>query len=217
MSADRPDSARRGTLRSPLAVTLLFLFVGLALALTANVYQSRRSDRLEQEMASIRQDAQHQIAELREAQSALLEQDLLRVDQLSGELQKARGEILQQAKSDLTRSSSTLAKSVEKRHQEVLSQLSDLKSDLREDTGAKLTQVSQELERTDLELKRIESDVSVASSESAVDPKESAKPVSDSSGQQAAPLGKKKQIWSKLNPFNRGKKKQDSAVGNLAQ
>lgn len=217
MSEDRPSSVRGGTLRGPLVLTFLLLFLGIALALAGIAYQNRRSDRLEREIASIRQDAQHQIAELREAQSALLEQNLLRVDQLSDELQKTSGEILQQARSDLTRSNSNLAKSVEKRHQEVLSQLSDLRSDLREDTGAKLIQVSQELERTGLQLKRIDSDMSATTSGMAVDPRESAKPASDSGEQQATPPAKKKQIWSKLNPFSRNKKKQDSAVGNLVQ
>jgi hypothetical protein len=94
----------------------------------------------------------------------------------------------------------------------VVTQLSDLRSDLREDTASKLGQISSDLEKTGSELKRVASNLDVGSGKIASnDPPEPAPAVAHAelpAQEQPAPP-KKKQFWSKLNPFKYGKKKSE--------
>ena len=151
ISRDRPRS-RSYSMVVPL------LFLGVLLALAGNFYQFLRAERFEHDVELMQKSTQRQIADVKEAISGVLEQNLLRYDELSKQLQGATASTLEQARSEVKRSRSELAKTIDRRHQEVVTQLSDL-SDLREDTASKLGQISSDLEGTGSELKRVASNL----------------------------------------------------------
>src|SRR5579863_4510607 len=88
---------------SPQTLALWALFLGLLVSLSTNIRQDQKTQRLAQDLATLRQDNQKQIAALRDAQSASLEQDLLRLDQLTTQVQKTSEDEVQQAASLATR------------------------------------------------------------------------------------------------------------------
>jgi archaellum component FlaC len=202
--------------RSSLIVLLWLLCVGTTLGMAGNIYQFIRAQRLAQDVDSMQRNTQRQIADMKEAISGVLEQNLLRYDELSKQLQQVGSTTLEQAKSEVNRSRSEFAKTLDRRHQEVVSQLSDLRSDLRQDSSTKLSEISSNLERTDLELKRVVNDLDVVServgSSSGPQKTESVVPPAEPAAHdQSAPAAKKKQFWSRLNPFRSGKKKAEAA------
>lgn len=155
---------------------------------------------------------QRQVADVKEAISGVLEQNLLRYDELSKQLQGVTATTLEQARSEVKRSRTELARTIARRHQEVVTQLSDLRSDLREDTTSKLGQISSDLEKTGSELKRVASNLDVGSGKVASD--NSLEPTPAPALAHTEPLAheqlappKKKRFWSKLNPFKYGTKK----------
>src|ERR1700730_17585207 len=129
------------------AVVMLLLFLGMLLALAGNVYQLLRAERFEHEVELMQKSTQRQIADVKEAVSGVLEQNLLRYDELGKQLQGITATTLEQTRSEVKRTRSELAKTMERRHQEVVTQLSDLKSDLTDDRESKLGDVSTTLER----------------------------------------------------------------------
>jgi hypothetical protein len=191
------------------------LFLGMLLALAGNVYQFLRAERFEHDVDLMQKSTQRQIADVKEAVSGVLEQNLLRYDELSKQLQGVTATTLDQARSEVKRSRSELAKTMERRHQEMVTQLSDLRSDLREDTASKLGQISSDLERTGSELKRVASNLDAGSgkiaSNNSLEPKPapSVAHAEPPTQEQPAQTPKKKQFWSKLNPFKYGKKKSE--------
>ena len=99
---------------------LWLLLLGIALLFGGGVYQDQRANGLARNLASVRQDTQKQIAELRAAQTASLEQDLLRLDQLTAQVQTTSGDILRQSTLAADRTKAELASTVEQRHQEMI-------------------------------------------------------------------------------------------------
>ena len=73
---------------SPQTLALWALFLGFLVSLFANIRQDQKTERLALDLATLRQENQKQITVLRDAQSASLEQDLLRLDQLTTQVQK---------------------------------------------------------------------------------------------------------------------------------
>jgi methyl-accepting chemotaxis protein len=189
----------------------------MLLALAGNVYQFLRAERFEHDVELMQKSMQRQVADVKEAVSGVLEQNLLRYDELSKQLQGVTATTLEQARSEVKRSRSELARTIDRRHQEVVTQLSDLRSDLREDTASKLGQISSDLERTGSELKRVANNLDVASgkvaSNNPLDPTPApvvahAEPAAHKG---PAPAPRKKLFWSKLNPFKYGKKKPEES------
>jgi hypothetical protein len=150
-----------------------------------------------------------------------LEEDLLRLDQLTTQVQKATEDAREQATSLASRTRSELTKSVEERHQEMISTMSDLRADLRSQKNAAPGQPN-ELEKPDRDTPRLSSET--ASSRPARLQDSSSATTSLVSEQKTGeeppshPDAKKKRFWSRLNPFSRNKnKQQDSAVHGTAQ
>jgi hypothetical protein len=189
------------------AVATSLLLPGIVLALAGNVYQVIRQQRLEHELDLGHRSTERQIADVKEAVSGVLQQDLLRYDELTKQLQAISTTAVEQAKSEVKRNSSELAKTFARRHQDVLTQLSDLRSDLRQDTAFKLTQVSSDLQKTDSNLKRVVSELDtmkgkVESNSEELEEQLAAAPAARPEHELAP---KKKKFWSKLNPFSKMK------------
>jgi hypothetical protein len=209
-----PAHASRGPQKT---LILWLLFLGVVLSFCGNIYQDMRAQALAREIAIIRLDTQKQIGELRQAQTASLEQDLLRLDQLTEQLQKTNDDVLRESALAADRTKAELARTVEQRHQEMIRALSDIRSDLRANVNARQNQGPSDFKDANAQPERpvvetpvaIRTLVSNSSSQPALTP-------ADTSGEPAQPpgAGKKKQFWSKLNPF---KKKPATAATSTSQ
>ncbi len=160
MSADEPKRSHTGI--------IVLLFIGLAVALTANVYQFVRAEQVSRQVEQLRLSTQNQIAKLNDSATAALEENQQRLEALKNQVQGATAATLQQAKSEVRRTSSQLSHSLEQKHQEAMNQLSDLK----ENTSSKIDQVSGDLEKTGTDLKRVMGDLGVMSGEVATNSKQ---------------------------------------------
>ncbi|HTR39895.1 MAG TPA: hypothetical protein VMH80_28680 [Bryobacteraceae bacterium] len=191
------------------------------LSLAGNAYQFIRQQRVEHDLDLRERSSERQIADMKEALSGVLQQDLLRYDELNKQLQTVGASAVAQAKSAVKRDTSALAKTFE-RDQDVLTQLSDLKSDWRQDTASQLTQLSSAVQRTDSDLKRVVSELDTTNGKVEHNSEEleehlaaapAARPEHEQAGGAAAP--RTKRFWSKLNPFS--KKKSASADSSYAR
>jgi hypothetical protein len=185
-----PPSARSHT------GVLWLLFIGLALALALNVSQFVKQEHMSRDAAIKQMSAEKEIAQLTQTASTEAESNQQRFEALKNQLEGVAATTLRQARSDVKRSSSQLAQSLERTHQEVVSQLSDLKQDTSaklqdtstklqdtsaklqdtgaklQDTSAKLDQVSSDVEKTGSDLKRMMGDMGVMSGDIATNGKE---------------------------------------------
>ncbi len=211
MPVDRPETAARVPRVPNQTLILWLLFLGIVISFARNIYQDERADVLSRNIASVRQDAQKQITELREAQTASLEQDLLRLDQLNAQVQATSEDVLRQSTMAADRTKAELARTVEQRHQEMIRALSDIRSDLRASINAKQSQVasSEPPERPAVDV----SAVSSSPDQPAPAPAE-IRIVEPDPDRQAT---SKKGFWSKLNPFGRIKKKPAAPDTSAAQ
>jgi hypothetical protein len=221
MSADDLNASPTGRRPHSYWICLWLLFLGMTLALAGNVYQLIRTKRLAHDVDLMQRNTQRQIADVKEALFGELEQDLRRYDEMSKQLHQISSMTLAQARSDVKRSSSELARTLDRSHQEVVSQLSNLRSDLKENTSSKVAQISSDLEQTDSELRRVASNLDVVrerveSSSGQVKTELAVPPAEPAAQGQPPPPPKKKQFWSKLNPFRSGKRK-TVAAGDPAE
>jgi hypothetical protein len=218
MEENRLEPAARASRVPQKTLILWLLFLGVVLSFCGNIYQDQRAEALARNIAAVRQDTQTQIAALREAQTASLEQDLLRLDQLTGQVQKTSEDILHQSTLAADRTKAELARTVEQRHQEMIRALSDIRSDLRATVAARQSQGPRDIQDASSQPERPTSEAAVAnrtlvsnsSDQSALTPAdtEAGEPA------QAPETSKKRQFWSKLNPF---KKKQATAASGTSQ
>ena len=212
MQENRSEPAARTAGVPHQSLILWLLFLGVALSFGGNVYQDLRANALEKNLASVRQETQKQIADLREAQTASLEQDLLRLDQLTGQVQKTNEDILRQSTMAADRTKAELARTVEQRHQEMIRALSDIRSDLRTNTNAKQSPGPRDIQEASSQPEQPSGEVAAAAGRSTVSntSHQTALLPSDTEAveqdQPQEPNGKKR-FWSKLNPFSRNKKK----------
>jgi hypothetical protein len=205
----------------PQTVTLGLLFVGLLVSFGSNIRQDRHIDSLAMDLATLQQESQRQIGELRKTQSAALEQDLVRLDQLTTQLQKANEDDRQQGAATASRMRSELARTVEQRHQEMITAIADLRADLRSATRSQVSQIHT-AEKPQVEAPKMSQPAGAPGvngvEHSAPVPAASASDDRPSEDQQSPQSGAgKRRFWSKLNPFNRNKNKQESATGDPAQ
>jgi hypothetical protein len=217
MQENRSEPVARTTRRPQKNLILWLLFLGIMLSFCGNIYQDQRAEALARNIASVRQDTQKQISELREAQTALLEQDLLRLDQLTGQVQKTSEDILHESTLAADRTKAELARTVEQRHQEMIRALSDIRSDVRATINVKQNQGPNNIQDANAQPERpaVETPVAIRTLVS-----NSNQPVltpADTDAREAAQppeTGKKKQFWSKLNPF---RKKAAPAASSTSQ
>ena len=166
-----------------------------------------RQQRLEHDLDLGRRSTERQIEVVKEALSGVLQQDLLRYDDLNKRLQAISTTAVEQAKSDV-RNSSELATTFA-RKRDVATQLSDLRSELKHDTAFKLTQLSSDLQKTNSDLKRVVSKLDMTNVKVESNPEQleernlAAAPTARPEHEQVPP--KRKRFWSKLNPFSKNK------------
>jgi hypothetical protein len=221
MPEDQAGKAVHPRRMRPHTLALWCLCLGLLFSLAANIRQDRKTDALARDLAMLRQESQKQVTVLRDAQSASLEQDLLRLDQLTVQLQKTSEDELHQAATLASRTRAELAKTVEQRHQEMITAISDLRADLRSEENARAGQLNQ-VEKLDRNAPhtRGESDFSTAppASNPATPSATLVSAEKDREDQLSPAQAQKKGFWSKLNPFSRNKnKKREAADGGPAQ
>jgi exonuclease VII large subunit len=154
VTANMPDKSTRSH-----TVILSLLGLGMLAALAGNVYQFVRAEQVARSVEVLQQRTQSQIAKLGDAASASMEENQQRFDALKNQLQGAAAATLRQARSEVKKSGTQLAKTVEQKHQEMASELSDLK----QDTSSRLDKVATDLDQTGQDLKRAVGDLGVVS------------------------------------------------------
>jgi hypothetical protein len=210
MPEDQAGKAARSSRLRPHIWILWFLSLGLLVSLAENIRQDRKTNALAMDLATLRQDSQKQLAALREAQSGLLEQDLLRLDQVTTQFQKSSADELHQAASLASRTRAELAKTVEQRHQEMITAISDLRMDLRSEARARENQLN-DVQKLDAEATHVSSVADSSAANPATPPARLVSEEKNSDEQVSQASAQKKGFWSRLNPFGRNKsKKQDS-------
>jgi len=196
MSANEPNAYNDAPGSRTHTGLLWLLFLGLALALTANVYQFVKAEHLSRDLSLSQVNSGRQIARLTDAALAETELNQQRFEALKTQMETSAAATLRQARSDLQRNTSRLAKNVDQKQQDVVSQLADLKqatssrfddtsaklndtsarlsdtSTKLQDTNVKLDQVSSDVDQTRSELKRAVGDMGVLSGEIATNGKE---------------------------------------------
>lgn len=198
----------------PQTLTLVLLAVGLIVSLAANVREDRKTDRLAEDLVSLQLQNQRQVGELREAQSAAWEHDLLRIEELATQLQKTSDDELEQAASLATRTRSQLTRIVEQRHQEMITAISDLRADLRADAEGKANhQTPVKTPAT------IDTGAALRISRLTVGdaPAVPAGMLAQEPTESLAPPAQKKGFWGHLNPFSRNRSKKQESAENSAQ
>ncbi len=201
----------------PHALVAWFLFLGLLVSLAANVREDRRMNALASDLATVREESQKQVAVLRDAQSASLEQDLVRLDQLTTQVQKTSQDELQEAAALANRTRAELAKTVEQRHQEMITAISDLRADLRTEVRASQSNSVQKPER-DTPQASGAFPPATAAAKSAIPAATLVSEETDRDAQSIVPAAPKRSFWSKLNPFGRNKsRKQETFDTSPAQ
>lgn len=216
MQAEQPPKAPRPPRGRPYTLILWLLFLGVLISLGSNIRQDRQISRLMQDLDAVRQQSQSQIAAMREAQSASLEQDLLRLDQLTTQLAKANEDGRQEVTAATNKMRSEFARTVEQRHQEMITAISDLRADLR--SAAKGNQVNDPPKPIAEPLPATPkvSNLGASGIESSATPQTTGASEGKAPGEQSSEAATpKRRFWSKLNPFSRSRNKpQESAPQN---
>jgi len=213
---DLKSSSKNGVRPFFRSAIMPLMFAGIVIALAGNVYQLLKTQRLEHDIDLMHKSTQSQITEAKEAISGVLEQNLLRYDELNKQLQGVTATTLEQARSEVKRNRAELAKTIERRHAEMVTQLSDLRSDLKNEEASKLGQISADLERTGSQLQHLVSNLDTPPAKPAPEPKAApaVAPGAAPAVEQPETAPRKKTFWSKLNPFKYGKKKTDGSEGS---
>jgi len=167
-----------------------------------------RQQRLEHDLDLGRRSTERQIEDVKEALSGVLQQDLLHYYELNKRLEAISTTAVEQAKSDVRRNSSELA-TIFARKQDVTTQLSNLRSELKQDTAFNLTQLSSDLQKTNSDLKRVVSkldmtNANVESNSEQLEERSLAAALTARPEHEQVPP-KRKRFWSKLNPFSKNK------------
>jgi len=201
---------RRAALR-PQTMILCLLAVGLVISLAANVRQEQKTQSLAEDLTSLRLRSDRQMADLREAQSALLEQNVRRWDQITTQVRNSTEDEQRRVAASASRMRAEMKKAAEQKHQEMVSAISGVKADLQAEESARARQV-QEIEQ-DRQAQRATTLDFLSPSNRDHSSAASAVLASDTKPADDPPpprVEKKKGFWNKLNPFSRAKK-HDSA------
>ena len=195
----------------PQTMILCLLAFGLVVSLAANIRQEQKTQGLSEDLTALRLRSDRALADLREAQSGLLEQNVRRLDQMETQLRNATADEQQKAASSVSRMRSELKKVVEQRHEEMVTAISDVKADLQAEASARARQAEEiEHDRQAQPAGALDflspANRDHSSAASTVLASET-KPADDSPPPR---VEKKKGFWNKLNPFSRAKK-HDSA------
>ena len=144
--------------KSQTGVTLA-LFLGLAIAIGGNIYESMCRDNLTRDLARVQVTTEQQMAKVSDTTKGALLESKQRVDALESQVEDSANTNLRQVRSELKRTNNQLADGVDQKSLQLMSQLSDL----RVDTSEKLGRVSGDIESTGADVKRIEGDLNAVS------------------------------------------------------
>ena len=144
------------------------LFLGVAIAIGGNIYESMCRDNLARDLARAQVTTQQQMAQVNDTTKGALLQSQQRLEALESQVEDAADTNLKQVRSELKKTNTQLADGVQQKSQQLMSQLSDL----RVDTSEKLSRVSGELENTGADVKRVEGDLNAMSGAVATNSKE---------------------------------------------
>jgi hypothetical protein len=153
--------------KSQSAVTLV-LFLGLAIAIGGNIYESMGRDNLTRDLARVQVSREQQMAKVNDTTKGALSQAQQRLDALEGQVEDSTNTNLRQVRSELKKTNNQLADGVEQKSRQLMSQLSDLSID----TSEKLGRVSSDIENTGADVKRVEGDLNTVSGLVATNAKE---------------------------------------------
>jgi exonuclease VII large subunit len=168
MSTNDFDQPERTRPHRPHTGILWLLGLGMLAALAGNVYQFVRAEQMARNVEVLQQRTQSQIAKLSDASAAAMEENQQRFEAMKNQLQGSAAATLRQARSEMKKTGTQLARAVEEKHQEVTNQLSGLK----QETGSRLDKVSTDLDRTGQDLKRVVGDLGIMSGDVATNSKE---------------------------------------------
>jgi hypothetical protein len=135
------------------------LFLGLAVAIGGNIYESMYRGNLARELDRVQANAQEQVAKLNDTTKGAIAQTQQRVDALKNQIGDSSTADLRQVRSELKRTNMQLADGVDQKRQQLESEVADL----RVDTSEKLGRVSGDLENTTADVKRVEGDLNTVS------------------------------------------------------
>ena len=144
------------------------LFLGLAIAIGGNIYESMCRDNLTRDLARVQVSTEQQMVKVNDTAKGALSQAQQRLDALESQVEDSTNTSLRQVRSELKKTNSQLADGVEQKSRQFMSQLSDLSID----TSEKLGRVSGEIEITGAEVKRVEDDLNTVSGAVATNAKE---------------------------------------------
>jgi hypothetical protein len=144
------------------------LFLGLAIAIGGNIYESMSRENLARDIARVQVSTQQQIAKLNDTTKGALLETQQRFGALGSQVEDATDTNVRQVRSELKKTNAQLADGVEQKRQQLINQLSDL----RVDTSEKLERISGDLENTGADVKRVEGDLNAVSSTVATNSKE---------------------------------------------
>ena len=135
------------------------LFLGLAIAIGGNIYESMGRDSLTRDLARVQVNTEQQMAKVNDTTKGALLESKQRLDALESQMEGTSNTNLRQVRSELKKTNNQLADGVEQKSQQLMSQLSDL----RVDTSEKLGRVSGDIESTGADVKRVEGDLNAVS------------------------------------------------------
>jgi hypothetical protein len=135
------------------------LFLGLAIAIGGNIYESMGRDNLTRDLARVQVSTEQQMAKVNDTTKGALLESKQRLDALESQMEGTSNTNLRQVRSELKKTNNQLADGVEQKSQQLMSQLSDL----RVDTSEKLGRVSGDIESTGADVKRVEGDLNAVS------------------------------------------------------
>ncbi len=145
------------------------LFLGLAVAIGGNIYESTRRDSLARDLSLAQLATQRQITKLNDTTQEALSKTQQRFDALENQVQGSTTDAnLRQLRSDVKKSNTLLADGMEQKRQQLLGQLADLGAD----TSEKLGRVSSDLQNTGADVKRVAGEVSEVTGAVATNAKE---------------------------------------------
>jgi hypothetical protein len=158
------------------------LFLGVAIAIGGNVYESMCRDNLARDFGRAQVTTQQQVAKLSDTTKGALLESQQRFDALQSQMAGETDLNLRQVRTELKKTNTQLVDGVEKKGQLLMSQLSDLRVDTSEklgrvsddvaSTGADVKRVEGELENTTADVKRVAGDLNTVSGTVATNSKE---------------------------------------------
>jgi F0F1-type ATP synthase membrane subunit b/b' len=155
---DQPEERRKNEPSGHSGI-IAALSVGLALALIGVVFLWVHSNRLEQNIADVRDGTQTQISKLGDATSALLEQRMQTLNQEMKDAQDNAATAIKRARSEAQKQGGDISKKLQEQSQQVADEITQLK-DVTTTADSKITEVSSNVDSVKTDVSGVKDDVS---------------------------------------------------------